>query len=416
MYKKIIFVLAFASCLAAQSPHDYAYGLEIESGGFTLSRINLPDDVYLRSLSPSLDDAAVFNKNNQIVAFSFVEAKTTEDITREINATLYLVSEKKSNTTQGDERYTYTYFAKLPKDAEYPSYFKLAWESADYNWEAKASVNIQLLDGHEVNAASNILLSELKDVSDESSLRADEVNIENYYYSEEEIRGWQFVITSDKKIPKITSVKAYLKAQITDQSFVSIYTDKYERQNDRSIICKLPSTQPVERVYIALTQENTILPITLFYKNSADEWIKLDGRIINEEAYIEFPKTVLAKEFMLKTNGGFGDIPQFIAFRKRVDIIFNSANNAPFILAYGSFGAKPLGLPAADLLKNADIEHIPTLRTGDSITLGGEKTLEAKIEKDESFVPVWAIWAALVLGAAFLIFLAYKLAKEIKTN
>ncbi|MDR2080509.1 MAG: DUF3999 domain-containing protein [Campylobacteraceae bacterium] len=416
MYKKIVSILAFASCLAAQSSYDYAYGLNIDSNNaFTLNKISLPDEVYLRSLSPSLDDVAVFNKNNQLVAFSLIDAKTTENITLEMDATLYLVNEKKSNTTQGDERYTYTYLAKLPKDAKYPSYFKLAWESAEYNWEARVSIKIQLLDGYETTAASGVLLSELKDISDESRLKADEVPIHDYsYYSADEIRGWQFVITSDKKIPKITAIKAYAKEQFTDQSFVGIDAE-YEMQNDGSIICKLPTIQPVEQVYIGLTQANLILPITLFYKNSEDKWTKLDGRIISEEADIEFSRIVFAKEFMLKTNGGFSDIPKFTAYRKRVDIIFNSANNAPFVLAYGSFDAKPLGLPSVELLKDADIDYMPTVGTGSFIMLGGEKALEAKIEKSENFVPTWAIWAALVLGAAFLIFLAYKLGKEIKT-
>jgi hypothetical protein len=119
---------------------------------------------------------------------------------------------------------------------------------------------------------------------------------------------------------------------------------------------------------------------------------------------------------MLKTNSGFGNVPQFTAYRKRIDIIFNSANNAPFILAYGSFGANALDLPASDFLKDTDVDYIPAAYIGNALKLGGEKAFEVKVEKDGSFIPKWTIWIALVFGVAFLIFLAYKLSKELKLN
>ncbi|MDR2100589.1 MAG: DUF3999 domain-containing protein [Campylobacteraceae bacterium] len=416
MYKKIVSAFALFSCLAAQSSYDYAYGFELNTySGSALSRVNIPDEVYVRSLSPSLDDVAVFNKNNQPVAFSFVDVQKTEDIMHEIPVTLYFVSEKTSNSTRGDTVYTYTYFVKSA-DERYPSFFKLTWESAKYNWEAKADVNVQFEDDYdEESTARGVLLAELRDVSDESSLRADEIALKNYgYYSN--IRGWQIVITSDTKIPKITSLKAYAKEQSVERSFAALEV-QYERQADGGIVYKFPSIQPVESVHIGLSQSNLILPITIFYKNDNGKWIKLDGRIINEEADIKFSNAVLTKEFMIKTNGSFDDIPQFTAYRKRTDIVFNSANNAPFILAYGSFGAKALDLPEREFLKDIDIDDIPRIGIGKSIMLGGEKALEVKAaEEENSFVPKWAIWVALVIGVAFLVFLAYKLSRELKTD
>ncbi|MDR2342591.1 MAG: DUF3999 domain-containing protein [Campylobacteraceae bacterium] len=415
MYKTLFFAFAFFFNFSfAQSSYDYAYGLELEvQSRSAFSKINIPDEVYRQSLSPSLDDVAVFNKNDQVVAFSFVDVKKTEDIMQEIPMTLYSVSEKISNSTDGSTIYTYTYFMESQNKTEYPSFFKLDWEKADYNWKAKAYVEAQVSDHHNVTAAKGVLLAELKDVLNESSLKADEIATDDYSYYD--IKVWHLAITSDVQIPKIKSIKGYIKNQFIDQSFVALDT-VHEGQINDTATYKLPSVQPVESIFVDLKQKNLILPLTLFYKNDKDRWIKFDGRIVNEKAKIDFQKTVFAKEFMLKTNGGFGDIPQLTAYRKRVDIIFNSANNAPFILTYGSFRANALDLPASDFLKDADIYHIPTAYTGNFVKLGGEKALKAKIEKEGGLIPKWAIWVVLVFGVAFLIFLAYRLSKELKLN
>jgi hypothetical protein len=150
-----------------------------------------------------------------------------------------------------------------------------------------------------------------------------------------------------------------------------------------------------------LGQKSLILPLNIFYKDG-DKWIKLERHIVNEKADIKLQKSIFTKEFMLKINGGFANIPKLSIYRKRVDIVFNSANNAPFILAYGSYGANALDLCSSDFLKDVDINYIPIVKTGDAVELSGEKALEVKIEKKSGFVvPKWAIWIALVLGVAF---------------
>jgi hypothetical protein len=416
MYKKIVSVFAFAlflgSPLNAQSSYDYAYGFELEvEEGSALSRVYIPDEVYLYSLSPSLDDVAIFNKNNQVVAFSFVNAEKKEDITHEVPVTLYLVSDKFNNRTNS---YTYTYFVELSdKKEKRPelSKFKLEWESAEYNWEARADVNLEIIDGYDTSAARDALLADLKDVSDKSSLKSDEIALSYSTYYGDVIRGWQLVITSETQIPNITSVKAYKKEQFIDEPLVQLDTE-HEENADKSVVYKLPSAQPVEAISVDLLRNNLILPLSIFYKNG-DKWIKLDGRVVNRDAYIKFPQTVVAKEFLLKTNSGFSDIPRFTVHRKRTDIVFNSANSAPFILAYGSFEAKALDLEESALLKGADIDSIPTAYVGNAVKLNAQ-ALEAKAEVKEGGVPKWVIWAALVLGVVFLVFLAYRLSRELK--
>ncbi|MDR0580269.1 MAG: hypothetical protein LBG21_06670 [Campylobacteraceae bacterium] len=143
-----------------------------------------------------------------------------------------------NNTTRGVV-YTYTYRIKLLNEGDYVSYLELDWNSADYNWEAKADVEFGYY-----TAVRGVLLAELKDVSNESSLRADKIRIEDYDY-DSDTEGWQLIITSDVKIPKITSVRAYASEQYTERSFVELKA-KYQENIDDALIYKLPSIQPVE--------------------------------------------------------------------------------------------------------------------------------------------------------------------------
>ncbi|MDR1614265.1 MAG: DUF3999 domain-containing protein [Campylobacteraceae bacterium] len=418
MYKMLLSALFLGSFALAQSSHDYAYGFELDvEDGSAFSRVSLPDEVYLHSLSPSLDDVAIFNKNDRLAAFSFIDMEETEYIIQEIPVILYFVSDKMSNTTDGSAVYTYTYMIKPSNMTNYPTLFKLEWESSTYNWEAKAKVKVQSTDGY-YQSTSSALLAELRDVSDGNILKLDEIALDDSnYYDEDEIESWHLTITSEVKIPKIKSIKAYAEEQFINRSLVALDA-KYEdsANSTDTAVYKLPSVQPVESIYIDLVQYDLILPLTIFYRSdNKSDWIKLDGRIVNEEADIKFSKIILAKEFMLKTNGSFSDIPQVTARRKKVDIVFNSANSASFILAYGSFGAKALDLPSSEFLKDTDLDYIPDAIIGNPVKLGGEKAFEVKAE-EKSGIPKWAIWIALVFGVGFLIFLAYKLSKEMKAG
>jgi hypothetical protein len=300
-----------------------------------------------------------------------------------------------------------------------PTIFKLDWKSLGRNWEAKADIKA-MSDGYTSTAAKGAFLAELKDVSDKSTLKSDEITLYNdIYYGSYNGNGdinWQLIISSDTDVPKITHVKAYIKEQFTSHMFVEFEPVHEKEPKDNGLIYKLPSIQPIESLHIDLREKDLILPVTIFYrKNSEDEWTKLDGRIIKQQADIKYSGVIMAKEFLLKTNGDFGTAPDLRVFRKRTDIVFNSANNAPFVLAYGSTGAKAFDLPSSDFLKGVNVEYLPTARIGKSVKLGGEEVLKVKTEGG-FVVPKWLIWGFLVLGIAFLIFLAYKLARELKAS
>ncbi|MDR1975449.1 MAG: DUF3999 domain-containing protein [Campylobacteraceae bacterium] len=416
MYKKILSVLVLAATLAAaqnlNTTQSYAYGFEIAvEGEGAFSVLNIPDEVYAQTLSPSLDDVNILNKNNQSVAFAFRSTDVMEDITQEENMTIFFLDGRPSNTTNGDTIYTYEYLVSLPDNITiYPSSFKFDWDSVPYNWVADVDINVQR-GGYNTSLAKNAYLSELKDVSDKSTSKSDTIALNSDIYDNS--KGWRITISSNKEIPNITSVKAYAKERLTSASFVAFNTT-YENSNE-GLIYSLPSPQPLDDLFIDLKRENLMLPLGVFYKDG-DEWIRLERRVVKKEAHIRPSGAIVAKEFLLTTNGGFGeDIPQVTIYRKRADIIFNSANNAPFILAYGSFDAKSPALPLYDFLQDTN-NNITIASIGKQVKLDGESALKPVVVAEKASMPKWVIWIFLALGVAFLVFLAYKLSKEIKAE
>lgn len=105
------------------------------------------------------------------------------------------------------------------------------------------------------------------------------------------------------------------------------------------------------------------------------------------------------------------------AYRYRMSVIFNSANNGPFILAWGSANAQPASLSEKALLNDSiSPQNVPEAYLGDNVKLGNKKVL-SKTENVSTKSPILLkllIWGVLIAGSIFLMFLALKLLKEMK--
>ncbi|MDR3346805.1 MAG: DUF3999 domain-containing protein [Campylobacteraceae bacterium] len=418
-----LILLAFAGSLFASVPSDYAYGfgLVLQEEGSVLSKVVLPDDVYLRTISPDLDDVEVFNRNYQSVSFSLVNAEAVEYDSKEIAAVLYFVSEEATNTSEEGNAHTYTYFIKLPKyDFKQPlNSLSFEWEKADFNWEASANVYFQSDKNNQINIAHDAPIREFSDLWDENTLRQSDVSFDRGGFWRDSYKGgndfgWKVVINSKSKIPKITSAKAHTKERKVEQYFVS-FDASLKSSSKNEAVYELSKAQPLSKISIGFWQENLILPTELFYRSGEGErWIKIGEQVINSSLEIEFTREILAKEFMLKaSSGSFEEAPEVTVFRKRVDLVFNSANNAPFTIAYGSLKAGNSAISAEKFLADKDIDDIPSAYVADDVKLSGEKALSEEAGT-EFEIPKWLIWASLVLGVLFLGFLAYKLSKEMR--
>ncbi|MFV0481903.1 MAG: DUF3999 family protein [Campylobacteraceae bacterium] len=111
-------------------------------------------------------------------------------------------------------------------------------------------------------------------------------------------------------------------------------------------------------------------------------------------------------------NSSFVLYPEVTLSRKELDVVFNSANGAPFILAYGSNIAKSASVPIGSF---EDLYNLADTNLKAKTTLSGEKAFNQKDGSvQESLILSWAIWAILIFGVIVLVFLAFRLSKEIK--
>ena len=74
MKRNVFFLLlAYAAAAAAQSPHDFAFGIPLATeGDDAFYRVELPAAVYTGAVRSDLGDMRVFNGDGAVVPFAFV--------------------------------------------------------------------------------------------------------------------------------------------------------------------------------------------------------------------------------------------------------------------------------------------------------------------------------------------------------
>jgi len=97
------------------------------------------------------------------------------------------------------------------------------------------------------------------------------------------------------------------------------------------------------------------------------------------------------------------------------ELVFAARGGAPFMLAYGKHNATAGALPVATLIPGYDAarglpESVGVAQASASTQLGGPSRLRAPLDTKR-----WMLWAILVLGAAILGWMAFRLSRQIGT-
>jgi len=190
---------------------------------------------------------------------------------------------------------------------------------------------------------------------------------------------------------------------------------------------------PVDRVRFELPQANTVAQVQLASRARSDaRWrpvtrgiayrLRRDG---TELSSAELAIAENADRYWLLTvdqrGGGLGaGEPNLLLGWIPNDIVWVARGNPPFTLAYGSRDAKPSAYAIESLVpgyrrdadldaKVASTEAVPvkSAQADAPAVLGGQKALEERID-----VKRWTLWASLVLGVAFLGWMAWRLMKQ----
>lgn len=449
---------------AADKTNQYAYGamIELSDSESMYNRIELTGDIYTQALSSTLDDVRVFNQKGQPVPFALVNVYQQNDENQTFPVTIYSLDNHQkndNNNNQEDEvegkkqsaigqynininnknvqinldnankpnEYQATYLLQIPSEIKLGQPFSRL--SIDFekmsNWQASAN----LLYSNDLKrwqtAIDNVPIMSLTDNNNNQSLNVNTIdlpsgmNFKSIY--------WILQLKSDKQlIPSIKTVKFTSKKATPVRDLYPIDLNLISA-DEQEAIYQLSTSLPIKQLTVKLQNERTVLPATIFYKTSDNDktWHKLDDYIFrsindtNQSQTINFNNSTLnIKQLKIKAiNASLDNPPSVTAYLYRMRIIFNSANNGPFILAWGSAIAKPASLSEKALLSDTiSAQDVPEAYLGDKVKLGNQEVLSQTDDNSSksSSLSKWLIWGVLIAGALFLMLLALKLLKEVK--
>ena len=449
---------------AADKTNQYAYGamIELSDSESMYNRIELTGDIYTQALSSTLDDVRVFNQKGQPVPFALANVYQQNDENQTFPVTVYSLDnhqENDNNNNQEDEiegkkqsaigqynininnknvqinldnankpnEYQATYLLQIPSEIKLGQPFSRL--SIDFekmsNWQASAN----LLYSNDLKrwqtAIDNIPIMSLTDNNNNQSLNVNTIdlpsgmNFKSIY--------WILQLKSDKQlIPSIKTVKFTSRKATPVRDLYPIDLNLISA-DEQEATYQLSTSLPIKQLTIKLQNERTVLPATIFYKTNDNDktWHKLDDYIFrsindtNQSQTININNSTLnIKQLKIKAiNASLDNPPSVTAYLYRMRIIFNSANNGPFILAWGSPIAKPASLSEKALLSDTiSAQDVPEAYLGDKVKLGNREVLSQTDDNSSksSSLSKWLIWGVLIAGALFLMLLALKLLKEVK--
>ena len=199
---------------------------------------------------------------------------------------------------------------------------------------------------------------------------------------------------------------------------------------------------PIDRVAVDLAAPNSIVPASLFARNAAAEpWQPVATTVFYRLApasqagspqaalpqaagdVVSPPVTVDGggrRYWLLRIDprsgvGGTAAPPMRMGWRPQ-EIIFAARGPGPFMLAFGKHAATPGALPMATLVPDYDSTralpaNLAKGQAGERVALGGE----ARLQKPPD-VKRWTLWAALVLGALVLGWMAWRLSRDMSAK
>ncbi|MWP49229.1 MULTISPECIES: DUF3999 family protein [unclassified Gilliamella] len=463
MKKLILSALMLISgfCQATDRTNQYAYGAMIETSNDSsmYSRIELTSDVYTQTLSSHLDDIRVFNHKGQPVPYALVNVYQQDDINQIFPVNIYDLDKKQGHrqekqsklgveqynininnkdvqiyldNTNSQEQYYATYLLQVPNEIKLEqaiSRLSIDFDTAEsQNWQATAKLLYSQDLSNWQTALNNVPMMSLIDNNNEQSLKVNTIDIpSNTNYK---AKYWILQLKSEQQIiPTIKKVE-FISRKATPK--IALYPINFElaSSDQQEAIYQLPTPQPVKELSISLQNSRTVLPISVYYKsNDKDQiWHKLDDYIIRRVTDTDQSQSIKMnnsdlqiKQLKIKANNAsFDQAPQVVAYRSRMSLIFNSGNNGPFILAWGSAKAKSAALSEKALLSDSlSAQDLPAAYIGENIKLAGKKALSQTVNDSNttsSYLPKWLIWICLVIGAIVLMIIALKLLNEVKNS
>ncbi|HEY6239679.1 MAG TPA: DUF3999 domain-containing protein [Burkholderiales bacterium] len=446
--------LLAGSAFCAETPSGFAYGIAIHADAReALYRLELPRAVYRGVVRRDLGDLRVFNGAGEVVPHAFRPRATTEAQKREPVALpffpLYGEDAKQLDglSLRVERRPSGTIIKLDERSGKQASKKLLAYlVDATALRDPVRALEIEVKSG--AAYATNVSVEASDDLSSWRTVAAQAPLLSLQHAGAKlEQRRIEFASRKQKYLriswggmPAGSELGA-LRAEPGDAR-VDV-ARQWETVAGRAVADKTGDyafdTQgafPADRLRFELPQANTVVQTQLFSRARSDApWRPASQgtayRLRRDGAEISSPDIAIGQNadryWLLRVDqkgGGLGaGEPRLLLGWVPNEIVWVARGDPPFTLAYGSRDAKPSAYAIESLVpgyrrdadldaKMASAEQNPATPVksveGDTPTvLGGQRALEERID-----VKRWALWAALVLGVAFLGWMAWRLLKQ----
>lgn len=439
---------------AELTPQDFYKGAELRiDSPSPFYTVTLSDDIYQESVKPDLRDIRVFNGSGQAVTFSLspVEISSVEQKNTVLQIfPMQMSVEQEASESRAREKVTLksssgievnlydsnknqlgtTYLLQAEQGDLGLNQLVLTWDKPANNWQTKANVYSSNDLKNWRKLADKSPLMDLTSGNDRLLLNHIELD-DNY--RNRRAQYWLLVIDDKQsKAPAIVkaegiSITRKERTETVDLNFKAKVVSKTE------VVYELARPQPLSSLWIVPEQRNTVLPINIEYRGSADgQWRTLTNTVVYQIEGENGRKTseplsfndLLVQEVRIKAvSGSWGeDPPYIIGQRKRVNVIFNAQGNPPYLLVWGSSQANAATIPVEQLIPQSEIPerglaYLPMARIISPMILGGEERLTATspVER-EALWQKWLLWGLLIAGVLILALIVFKLAREVMGN
>ncbi|MFK8259609.1 DUF3999 family protein [Erwinia sp. AnSW2-5] len=439
-------LFASAAVHAAEAPKDYAYGLPlITQASKPFFQVELPGDVYEQAAWPDMRDLRVFNSQGVTVPFAlyssendetpgktwplrvFVMNNTHAEAGDRTQVTLKSASGIEVTLPVEDEKpLGRSLLLEVPEEGEgfYPrlSGLQLTWARLPQNWQTRVSV----LYSQDLKSWSELIsdapLMDLTSGSDRLLL-----NTVDLHYDRHTPRSrYLMLVFKDDAQPANLDLSAITGIeQPTRRTQKSItLAPSVKSISDREAEYSWSSPQPLSQVRITPAQSNTVIPLSIEYRSSAqDAWQPLGKQAVyslgdNVSAPLTLQGQLIQAIRLKGINQQWSGLPPLVSGEREVrKLVFNAQGSAPFMLVWGNKTATAQALSLDVLIPPETNQWLVLPDAGKTVvqTLGGRERLTATTEAEKS--GLWQkglLWALLIIGAGGLVVLALKVWREVQ--
>lgn len=432
---------AFSQDTTPERPQDYAWGAELElPEASSWYRVDLPSEVYARSVWPDLRDVRVFNHDGERVPFTLathhIEASEPEVIPLRLFS--LAAKEEESGVVQlrspdgVDIRIEgrrvnnvgQSYLLALPETM--PERFALAqlgltWSQPAERWQGKATLFYSDDLRRWTSLQEDAPLMELTSGSDR--LKIDRIPVNKRLTA----RYLLMVFDAPDLPVTITQATATLGREAPALDQVKLVSEGQSVSSGEALY-QWAQPQPLRSLSVELTGEG-VLPVDIAWRSAQNEaWQPLRKEVLwrrdgQSQAEIALPGAVVQAVRMTTLDAHLpAALPTVVGSRDRQVLIFNTQGKQPFMLAWGNKAAQPAavsmdGLIPEALRKQIDPVALPEVGVQPTMILGGETRLSATSQAErQALWKTLMVWGALLLGVAGLAWMGLSVWREVKSR